>query len=75
MIFELFNCTYLHDRLRLPTRYLQPDIYILPCFDISQNNGMEYVSLKFPNFADTARIHYAATDFANGTGQVWCAGG
>ena len=45
------------------------------CFDISQNNGMEYVSLKFPNFADTARIHYAATDFANGTGQVWCAGG
>ena len=68
MIFELLNCTYLHNRL-------QPDIYILPCFDISQNNGMEYVSLKFPNFADTARIHYAATDFANGTGQVWCAGG
>ena len=36
---------------------------------------MEYVSLKFPNFADTARIHYATTDFAKSTVQVWCAGG
>ena len=25
---------------------------------------MEYVSLKFPNFADTARIHYASSDLA-----------
>ena len=48
------------------------DIYILSGFDICLNNGMEYVSLKFPNSADTARIHYATTDFAKSTGQARC---
>ena len=46
--------------------YLYPGLRL----DITQNKGMEYMSLEFPNFADTARIHYASSDLASGAGQV-----
>ena len=50
-------------------------LYLYPGLDITKNKGMEYMSLKFPNFADTARIHYASSDLASGAGQVSGAGG
>ena len=50
-------------------------LYFYPGLDITKNKGMEYMSLKFPNFADTARIHYASSDLASGAGQVSGAGG